>query len=363
VTSSGTPLLDALGGMIRDGGPIGIDRYMELCLGHPLHGYYLSRQPFGRDGDFTTAPEISQMFGELVGLALAGWWLDHGRPPAVDLVEVGPGRGTLMADMLRAFRAVPGLGEALDVTLVETSPRLAALQRERLAGLHPRLAWATSLAEVPAGRPLLLVANEFLDALPVRQFLRVGDRWHERLVGLDSAGGLAFGLAATPADLPGGKAPPGAVFEICQPALAFGRSLGERLARVAGLALLIDYGHTGGHGDTLQAMRGHAFVDPLDRPGEADLTAHVDFAAFAAACRAGGGATHGPVPQGAFLRALGIETRAAALAARAKPLQQADIRSAEARLTGPGPEGMGDLFKVIAITAPGDAVPAGFPPG
>jgi SAM-dependent MidA family methyltransferase len=364
VNTTGSPLAAIIAGLIREEGPLGIDRYMALCLGHPEHGYYRAREPFGRTGDFTTAPEISQMFGELAGLALADRWIATGRPPAADLVEIGPGRGTLMADLLRATRAVPGLADTLSVTLVETSPRLAGMQRERLAGLHPRLGWTETLEAVPGGRPLFLVGNEFLDALPVRQFQRQDGRWHERRVGLDAAGRLAFGL--TPTDAPGlpTLAPEGAVREVCEPALLWGRTLGQRLARDGGMALLIDYGHAeSGFGDTLQAVRGHTFADPLERPGEADLTAHVDFAAFAAACRSGGAATFGPETQGDWLRALGIEARAAALAARATPAQARAVHAALQRLTDSQPTGMGALFKVLAVSPPGAPPPAGFRAG
>jgi NADH dehydrogenase [ubiquinone] 1 alpha subcomplex assembly factor 7 len=338
--------------LIGSEGPISLSRFMALALGHPMHGYYMRREPFGRGGDFITAPEISQMFGELLGLWIGQCWLEAGRPAPFDLVEIGPGRGTLMADALRALVRVPDCLDAAE--------RLREEQRALLAGRHPRLGWAASLGDVPSCRPLFLLANEFLDALPIRQFQRRGGQWFERLVGLDAEGRFVLGLATDAAAL-GGAAPEGAVIEVCEDALAFGRALGARLASHGGAALIIDYGHAAsGFGDTVQAMRGHAFTDPLADPGAVDITAHVDFQAFGAACRAGGGATHGPVTQADLLERLGIGARAAALGRQATPQQAEAVQSALQRLTAREPRGMGGLFKALAVMPPGVPSPPGF---
>ncbi|KAA2242364.1 class I SAM-dependent methyltransferase [Salinarimonas soli] len=337
-----------------------VERYMALCLAHPVHGYYVTRDPLGAAGDFTTAPEISQMFGELVGLWAAGVWSDMGAPATVRLVELGPGRGTLMRDALRAARVLPAFLAAVRVHLVETSPALRARQGEALAGVE--VAWHERLEEVPEG-PAIVVANEFFDALPVRQFVRAGGAWRERLVGLTDDGALAFGLAPEPERTIDRSGPEGAVLEWPAIGLDIARALAARLAAQGGAALAIDYGHLeSGFGDTLQALRRHAPADPLADPGEADLTTHVDFAALARAARAGGTAVHGPVTQGAFLRALGIEARAAILKRRATPAQAEAIDAALARLVGTGPEAMGGLFKAIGFAHPALPPLPGFPP-
>jgi SAM-dependent MidA family methyltransferase len=358
-------LLDELRQLIAVEGPIPLARYMGLCLGHPVHGYYTTRDPFGARGDFTTAPEISQMFGELVGLWAAEAWRLMGAPAQLRLVELGPGRGTLMADLLRAVRIVPGFAQALSVHLVETSPVLRARQQERLAGSVPvafPVSWHERFADVPAG-PAVVIANEFFDALPIAQFVRTDRGWHERLVGLDADGRLAFGLAPEPrAELPA-RGGPGDVLEWPAPAAELVTEIARRLAAEGGAALIVDYGYAGpAFGDTLQAVKNHAFVDPLAEPGEADLTAHVDFARLADAAGSAGAAAHGPVPQGDFLRALGIAARAAALQARASPAQAADIAGALERLTGSGPDQMGTLFKALALSHPHLTSLPGFPP-
>ena len=357
-----TALLDELHRMIASEGPISVERYMSLCLGHPVHGYYATRDPFGAGGDFTTAPEISQMFGELIGLWTAEVWRLMGAPTPVRLVELGPGRGTLMSDLLRAARTVPGFSDAVNVHLVETSPVLRERQRQKLAGSVTSIAWHAAMSEVPPG-PAIVIANEFLDALPVRQFMRTERGWCERLVGL-SDGRLAFGLAAErEARLP----PNGRVGDILEwpaAAIELTREIAARVADQGSAALLVDYGYAGpAFADTLQAVKRHAFADPLAEPGDADLTVHVDFTRIAAAARDCGAAVHGPVPQGDFLRALGIEARARALQARASERQAADIESALRRLTDGTPDAMGALFKVLAITHPGLSVPPGFPAG
>ena len=337
-----------------------VAQYMAECLLHPRHGYYATRDPLGAAGDFTTAPEVSQVFGELIGLALAQAWLDRSRPAPVRLVELGPGRGTLMADALRAMRAVPGLLDALSLHLVEASPTLRAAQGRALAGHAP--AWHDRLEDVPDG-PLLLVANEFLDALPVRQFVHSGGAWRERMVGV-SGGALAFGLSppTAPAFLADRLADTaeGEVVEWRPATAPLMAEVERRIAGAGGAALLIDYGGWRSRGDTLQAVRGHAPADPLEAPGEADLTAHVDFEAVARA--APGLAASGLTTQGAFLERLGATARARALARGLEGEALAQAVAAHRRLTHP--DEMGTLFKVLGLTRPGEpALPGLNPPG
>ena len=339
---------------IRAEGPISVAEYMALCLGHPEHGYYTTRDPLGRGGDFTTAPEISQMFGEMIGLWLAQAWVDRGSPAPFILAELGPGRGTLMVDILRAAGRVPGFVEAADVWLVETSPTLRRKQWEALGAQEPH--WADDVADVPDG-PLFLIANEFFDALPVRQFIVAEGALRERMIGLDG-NALAFGLSPPVAsgEVPEG-AEEGAVYETCPQGRAIAGRLGERMASQGGVALAIDYGHATprASGDTVQAMKGHAYAAPFDTPGEADLTAHVDFLALAKAAERGGATVWGLRGQGALLEWLGIRVRAAMLA-KAQPERASEIDAALDRLTGPG--AMGTLFKALAFS--GDDIP---PPG
>ncbi|MBY0323493.1 MAG: SAM-dependent methyltransferase [Reyranella sp.] len=327
---------------------------MAEALGHPRLGYYRKALPVGAAGDFTTAPEISQMFGELLGAWLAERWLAMGRPSTVTLVELGPGRGTLMADALRATRGVPGFHAAIDLHLVEINEQLRALQGPALAAYEPT--WHARFDDVPEG-PLLLVANEFFDALPVRQFEKTARGWTERMVGLSDDGSLRLALApgVSPFASALPDAPVGAQAELCEAGLALASAIGERLQRFAGWALIVDYGHDGALGASLQAVRGHRGADILDRPGETDLSAHVDFAALA---RATGGPTFGPVRQGDFLRRLGIAERAKALKARATEAQRATIDAASARLIAP--DQMGTLFRVLAVGDDRSAAPAGF---
>lgn len=361
-----SPLLALLRARIAEGGPITVADYMADALGHPEHGYYATRDPLGAAGDFVTAPEISQVFGELVGLWCVQCWVDLGRPAPVLLVELGPGRGTLMADALRAAQVMPALREAVEVHLVETSPALRRSQAETLAQRHPavRVAWHDAVDDLPDGA-LLVVANEFFDALPVRQFQRTADGWRERRVGWDAAAGrLCFVLDVQPCAEPPvppslAGAPPGAVAEVCPAAQGIIGLLGRRIGRSGGAGLVIDYGHAASApGETLQAVRRHRYADPLTDPGEADLTAHVDFQALGAAARQAGAAVHGPVDQGAWLGRLGIALRVQRLAAGAGPAEAAAIQRAAARLTAP--DAMGTLFKVLAVTPRDMAPPAGF---
>jgi SAM-dependent MidA family methyltransferase len=357
-----TRLGDEIRALILDGGPIGVDRYMALCLGHPTLGYYLTRDPFGAGGDFVTAPETSQMFGELIGAWAATVWSAMGRPASLRLVELGPGRGTLLADALRVLQRLPALFDTLDLHLVETSPALRAAQRAALDGCGRPLSWHASVEDVPPG-PAIVIANEFFDALPVRHYMRTADGWRQRLIGL-RGDALAFGLAPEPEPAIRVAAPDGAVLEVGMVAQGFARGLAARLVRDGGAALILDYGYAKpAFAETLQAVRRHGFVDPLAEPGEADLSAHVDFGGLRRAAESVGAAVHGPVSQGAFLRKLGLEARAAALKARAAPEQAAAIDAALDRLATPGTAerpGMGELFKVLALTAPGLPVPPGF---
>ena len=361
-----TPLEHLLREMIVETGPLSIETYMNLALQHPVHGYYASKMPLGGKGDFITAPEISQMFGELIGLWSVAIWQAMGAPRPFLLAELGPGRGSLMADALRAARCAPGFLGALELHLVETSEILVRHQRAALenSGLGPN--WHRTAGELPSG-PAIIVANEFFDCLPVRHFVRGKDGWHERLVGLDGDGRLCFGLAPDPQPRLEAEAGTvvGHVLEAGFAAAQVMTDLAARLAAQGGALLVIDYGYdTPPRGETLQAMRRHRFADPLCDPGEADLTAHVDFGALARAAQAAGAGVHGPVPQGEWLARLGIHERAAVLRRQADERQIAAIDSALLRLAGTGalPSGasMARLFKVLAVTGPGLDVPPGF---
>lgn len=348
-----TPLARLLIQRIRETGPITVADYMAECLLHPVHGYYMTRDPFGAVGDFTTAPEISQMFGELLGLALAQAWLDRGAPTPFTLAELGPGRGTLMADILRATKGVPGFRAAAQVVLVEASPSLREVQGTTLSGHAP--VWVSRVEDLPEA-PLFLIANEFLDALPVRQFQRGAQGWQERLVGLRDDR-LTFGLSAPLPQVPETPAlrhaPEGALVEDNLPARIAVAEVAKRIARHGGIAYWIDYGGWRSQGDTLQALRNHAFDDPLAHPGEADLTAHVDFEPLAALARAFAYDT-----QGAVLARLGIDARAERLAAKLTGAALESHRAAHRRLTDPSE--MGSVFKVLAVTSAGAPPPPGF---
>ena len=356
-----TALAGLLAARIAATGPMTLADYMAECLLHPRHGYYTGRDPFGAAGDFTTAPEISQMFGELIGLCLAQCWLDQGAPAPFALAEIGPGRGTLMADALRAIARVPGMREAAQVHLVEASPRLRARQAEALGGTVTP-AWHDRIEDLP-DLPLFLVANEFFDALPIRQFLRSGGGWRERQVGLVE-GRLAAGfgpetgygfLSGRLADTAAGE-----IVELCTALPAIAGEIARRIARFGGAALVIDYGGWHSRGDTLQAVRAHRPDDPFAAPGAADLTAHVDFEALARAFRAAGGRPSGMTPQGVFLERLGIAARAGILARGLSGARLQDHLAAHRRLTHP--EEMGQLFKVMACHPAGTPMPPGVDP-
>jgi NADH dehydrogenase [ubiquinone] 1 alpha subcomplex assembly factor 7 len=341
---TGKPLTRKLRSLIEANGPMSVADYMAHCLSDPEHGYYMRRDPFGARGDFVTAPEVSQMFGEIVGAWLIETWRLSGAPSPVRLIELGPGRGTLMADILQVAALAPDFKAAASIHLVETSPVLTVRQRKTLAGSD--INWHPTFSQIPAG-PLLLVANEFFDALPVRQFVRRKGAWRERVVGLGADGRFAFGIG--PGLVQGPHAPEGALFEIRPSADALISEISQRITAECGSALIIDYGYgEGGAGDTLQAVRGHAFADPLEAPGEADLTAHVDFGALARAAKAEGAQVHGPIAQREFLVSLGLLERAGKLGAGADRATRDMLRAAVERLAGP--DQMGTLFKVMAIT-------------
>lgn len=358
------PVAHRLTELIAKSGPVSVATFMEIALADPDGGYYMTRDPLGAAGDFTTAPEISQMFGELIGLWCADTWQQLGAPDAFALIELGPGRGTLMADALRAMATVPACRAAARVQLVETSPVLRDAQASALSGADP--AWHDTL---PAsdGMPTIVIANEFLDALPVRQFVKSGGRWRERQVTNGPDGGFAFTMGDGKPDAPEAPQLLEAALdgEILETSPAIASVVGDISARIAadgGVALIIDYGHPhSAVGDTLQAVRRHRPVDPLDAPGTADLTAHVDFARVASASASTGLRSWGPVTQGVFLAQLGIHARADALRAGAGTRQERDIDAALARLIGPAE--MGTLFKVLALSEQWIDRLAGFDPG
>lgn len=343
-------------------GPISVADYMTACLHDPRDGYYTVRPSLGPEGDFITAPLVSQMFGEFMGLWAVAVWQGLGAPARFRLVEVGPGDGALMDDALRAASLLPAFLDAAELVLVEPSGPLRALQAERLrnAPLTPR--WLDSLGALGTDLPIVLIANEVLDCLPARQFVRVGEGWAERRVGLDAEGALGFGLAPAPdeiAALPvAARALPGELVEISPAQAEFGRRLGRLMVAAGGAALLIDYGRAQPEpGDTLQALRRHRKVPPLEAPGHADLTVWADFPVVLASAAAAGARFTAPVPQGEFLRRLGVETRAQALIA-ANPGQAPVLRRQLSRLIDP--DQMGQLFKAAAIHHPPDLLPPGF---
>ncbi|MGJ4925155.1 class I SAM-dependent methyltransferase [Bradyrhizobium sp. HKCCYLRH2060] len=358
-----SPLHTEIKRLIKASGPMPVWRYMELCLMHPEHGYYVSRDPLGREGDFTTAPEVSQMFGELLGLWAASIWKATGSPQQFRLIELGPGRGTMMSDALRALRVLPPLYQTISVHLVEVNPVLREKQKATLTGLR-NINWHESFDEVPEG-PSVIFANEYFDVLPIHQMIRRETGWHERVVELDEEENFVYGAAA---DLTPGfelllpplvrAAPAGAIFE-WRPNMEM-MAIARRIRDERGAAVIIDYGHVRSDvGDTFQAIARHSFADPLKTPGLADITAHVDFDALARAAEAVGARVHGPVTQGEFLQRLGIETRALTLMQKASPEVSEDIASGLKRLTGGGRGGMGSLFKVLGISDPAIPVLAG----
>lgn len=342
-------LPDRLARAITMAGPIPLSQYIAAANAE----YYGTRDPLGSAGDFTTAPEISQMFGELIGLWAADLWQRAGEPD-VAWVEVGPGRGTLTADALRAMASV---GLTPPVHLVETSHTLRARQKT----VVPDAIWHDDVATLPDDVPLIVIANEFFDALPIRQLVKGGETWRERMVACQDLlflpiGGKDMPTSIIPEQLR--DAPTGSVIETSPASVAIARAIAGRLLRWGGAALVIDYGYSGpAIGDTLQAVSGHQFANPFEEPGSRDLTAHVDFATLAAAAGVEGVRVEGPIGQGAFLTALGIDPRAAALA-KARPERAESIEADRARLVDD--DAMGSLFKAMAWTAPEWPTPAGF---
>ena len=339
---------------ISQNGPMPVAQYMALCLTHPAHGYYVTRDPLGAEGDFTTAPEITQMFGELIGLWAAAVWKQMGSPEHLRLVELGPGRGTMMLDVLRAVKRVPEFRRTIKVHFVEVSPRFEKSQRDAFVNSDVPVEWHKALEKVPEG-PAIILANEFFDALPVQQAVMCVDGWHERVIKIDDKDQLRFGHAIDPMPLLDDMLPPnvqqaqiGEIFEWRADAIVL--ELACRVARSPGAALVLDYGHVeSATGDTLQAVTGHRFASPLAAPGRVDLTVHVDFQALAQAARGMDARVHGPVEQGVFLRRLGIESRAAMLKKAAPPERAAEIEAAMARLVSEDRTGMGRQFKVIGF--------------
>jgi len=361
------PLQQRLAAQIREDGPLSVASFMAQALSDTQAGYYTTRDPLGTKGDFTTAPEISQMFGELIGLWCADYVLAELRTAErLHLIELGPGRGTLMNDALRALSSVPGLSQRLCVSLVEISPALREKQKETLLRWRQTMPidWHGDLdgALRASDAPILLIANEFFDALPIRQFVRTKTGWQERMIGLDETGGLAFKLAGAPvalADLPQAKAKASedAVIELCPAGEALAGTIGAALAERGGGGLIIDYGYArSAPGDTLQAVRAHEYHPVLKAPGEADLTAHVDFEALARAAESAGAIAWSPLDQGPFLQALGIDQRTERLAA-ANAGHAEQVQKARDRLCSE--DEMGSLFKAVALTG-GKAPPAAF---
>jgi SAM-dependent MidA family methyltransferase len=366
MTEKFPPLETEIRRRITIGGPMPVMQYMTMCLTHPTLGYYVTHDPFGAAGDFTTAPEISQMFGELIGLWCGSVWRQMGSPQQLLLVELGPGRGSMMQDALRAAHVMPEFRAAVEVHFVEISPVLEKRQRDFVGGLGVNFTWHKALEDVPEG-PTIVLANEFFDALPVHQAVMCADGWHERVIKIDENDKLRFAIARDPIPLfdqllPRGiRAEIGAIFEWRADQIAL--EVGRRVKHSEGAALILDYGHAkSAPGDTLQAIGKHQYADPLLTPGLIDLTSHVDFQALAEAAESMGARAYGPVEQGEFLRRLGIESRAAALKNTASPSKVMDVERALNRLTGPAGRSMGTLFKAIGLGHPKLGPLPGFEP-
>jgi NADH dehydrogenase [ubiquinone] 1 alpha subcomplex assembly factor 7 len=354
------PLGERIASTIAAQGPLSMAQFMTLAALDPQYGYYTTRDPLGAGGDFVTAPEISQVFGEFVGLWCVQTWFDQGRPAPVRLVELGPGTGSLMEDALRAAKLAPEFRKAVDVVLVEACPALVARQRERLANAGVSVTWRSQFDDSLGDLPLFLIANEFFDALPIRQFVKTPRGWCENMVTADQNLALALSPDPVPLDVPAerGEASDGAVYETSPASAALAEQIGRAIATHGGAALIVDYGYSrAGFGDTLQAVGEHQFKDVLATPGEIDLSAHVDFDALARAAERGGAASFGPVTQGELLAGLGILDRMMALR-RLNPGGQQEIATAVDRLINP--DQMGTLFKALAILPHGAPKPPGF---
>ena len=341
-------------------GPMGLDRFIGHVLGHPEYGYYMTRDPLGRAGDFTTAPEISQMFGEMVGAWLANMWMQHGKPPSFILLEMGPGRGTLMADVIRVCGQVPGFMDAAQVHLVEMSPVLKSAQKNALNGMN--VTWHETLDTLPCHNPIFFVANEFFDALPFKQYIYSDDGWAERCVDIESED-FVFTQQMVMVDPLSGKGFPapknGDVYEDAFIRDDVMKTLCKRIRRQAGAGLIIDYGHLEhGFGDTFQALKAHEYSNPLNNIGESDLTSHVDFAALKDAALQQDVQVLGMAEQGYFLQALGIQLRARHLLQKASGETAQNIQKALHRLVHS--DEMGTLFKVIGLNYGASVEAAGF---
>jgi len=358
-----TALGQRLAGLIAAQGPISIAEFMTIALHDPQAGYYATRDPFGAAGDFITAPEISQMFGEFLGLWCVQVWHDQGKPARKRLVELGPGRATLLADALRATQVAPEFMSDLEIVLVEASPVLREIQRENLKPWGDKIRWTTQFDDSLSDRPLFLLANEFFDALPIHQYVKTARGWCERTVGVDANGALSFALSPVPAigvTIPVDRefAPDGGVYEVSPASLALVEEIAHVVGRQGGGALIVDYGYdTPGYGETLQAVADHEFAEVLADLGEGDLSAHVDFTALAARAKDAGAEAYGPTGQGDFLEDLGLTHRAEQLAARNPQVAEAIWKAVNRLVT---PEEMGTLFKALAIMPKNAAKPAGF---
>jgi NADH dehydrogenase [ubiquinone] 1 alpha subcomplex assembly factor 7 len=350
-----TPLAEKLKAQIRASGPITVADFMAACLADPEHGYYMRSEPFGRAGDFITAPEISQIFGELIGLWTIGVWEMLGSPNPFVLAELGPGRGTLMADMLRTGRVKPSFLAAASVHLVEMSPRLREVQQATLSPSGHAVHWHARIDDMPHA-PTIFVANEFFDAMPVRQFQWQDGSWAERVIGLSDDDELTFGLSPVTQRAADFTLPDGAIVEASPTGKAVMALIGERIARDRGAALVVDYGSDKpGIGDTLQAVRRHKYESPFAMPGEADVTAHVDFSGLARTAADAGLEARAVMTQGEFLIRLGLVDRANVLGRDKDVKTRNQIASAIERLAGP--KAMGKLFKVLAVATPGVKLP------
>lgn len=339
---------------IRANGPMSLADYMAHCLYDAQHGYYRTRDPLGAGGDFTTSPEISQLFGEMVAAWLALQWLAVGRPERTLLVELGPGRGTLMADILRTLKTtLPECHATLEVLMVEINPFLKAKQQAMLEGSGAKVEWREEFTDLPA-LPMLLVANEFFDALPIRQFRKTGDSWEEKAIGLESD---KLAWMWSPSQENHTHTAP--IIETSPASASIMASIAQHIAEHTGAALIVDYGYLEGHGDTFQALKAHKYADPLVTPGEADLTAHVDFATLKTIAQNAGAKVCGGITQGDFLQQMGIQMRVGILCKNASSGQQQALLSGMERLTSP--DAMGNLFKCLAIVHPDSPQPYGFP--
>jgi NADH dehydrogenase [ubiquinone] 1 alpha subcomplex assembly factor 7 len=352
-----TPLADELRTLIAQEGPMSFERYMGLCLGHPEHGYYMNRDPFGALGDFITAPEISQVFGELIGLWIADVWQNMGSPPSFHLIELGAGRGTLMKDALRALKVLPECFQAAHIHIVDMSP---ALQRIQVATLKDHsISWHTSIETLPEGTSII-IANEFFDALPVRQYQRYEGHWYERMITVDTHGALQCCLSPSPEMMLQKEAEEGAILELSPHVISTIATLAGRIEAQGGALLIIDYGYASpAMGDTVQALKDHEPIDVLATPGEADITAHVNFPSLKATAERFGCKVYGAVTQADFLESLGLHLRVAMLKKRADETQCITLDEGAKRLTERTPKGMGSLFKVMAVTHSSLYIPQG----